>query len=138
METYFSVVSDASQDGMFAYQLETRYEILLRKLFTAQEAKCSSTVRELLALRNIYCSELSDRFKSSTVYHYTDNQAVSVIVEVGSKKAQLQDIALEIFEACKAKEINLIVEWKPRNDPLLEHADLGSKSFDLAAYSLVF
>ena len=68
VETYFSVVSDASQDGMFCYQLETRYEILLRKLFTAQEAKSSSTVREILALKNIYCSALSDRFKGSTGY----------------------------------------------------------------------
>ena len=138
VETFFSVVSDASRDGLFAYQLEDKYEILLRRLFTAQEAKCSSTVRELLALQNIYCSDLSDRFKGTTVYHYTDNQAVPVIVDVGSKKPQLQEIALEIFEACKSKEITLIVEWKPREHPLLQHADLGSKSFDLAAYSLDF
>ena len=138
VETYFSVVSDASKDGLFAYQLEDKYEILLRRLFSAQEAKCSSTVREILALQNIYCSEFSDRFKGATVYHYTDNQAVPVIVEVGSKKPQLQEIALNIFEACKSKEITLIVEWKPREHPLLQHADLGSKSFDLAAYSLDF
>ena len=91
-----------------------------------------------MALQNIYCSEFSDRFQGHTVYHYTDNQAVPVIVEVGSKKPHLQKIALEIFEACKSKEITLIVEWKPREHPLLQHADLGSKSFDLAAYSLDF
>ena len=45
---------------------------------------------------------------------------------------------MNIFEACKSKEITLIVEWKPREHPLLQHADLGSKSFDLAAYSLDF
>ena len=73
-ETYFSVVSDASNEGMFAYQLENwtglEYQVSLRELFSAQEAKCSSTVRELLALQNIYCSELGDRFMGSTVYHY--------------------------------------------------------------------
>ena len=138
VETFFTVVSDASKDGMFAYQLEDKYEILLRRLFTSQEVKCSSTVRELLALQNIYCSEFSDRFKGSTVYHYTDNQAVPVIVQVGSKKSHLQEIALKIFEACKSKEITLVVEWKPREHPLIKHADLGSKSFDLSAYSLDF
>ena len=141
-ETYFSVVSDASNEGMFAYQLENwtglEYQVLLRELFSAQEAKCSSTVRELLALQNIYCSELGDRFMGSTVYHYTDNMAVPTIVQVGSKKPHLQDIAVNIFEACKKKEIELIVEWRSREHPLLQHADLGSKSFDLAAFSLDF
>ena len=47
-------------------------------------------------------------------------------------------IALEIFHACKEKKIRLSVEWKPRDHPLLQHADLGSKSFDESAYSLDF
>ena len=115
-----------------------KFQVLQQELFSAQEAKCSSTVRELLALQNIYCSELGDRFMGSTVYHYTDNMAVPTIVQVGSKKPHLQDIAVNIFEACKKKEIELIVEWRSREHPLLQHADLGSKSFDLAAFSLDF
>ena len=58
LETNFSVVTDASSSGMFGYQISSSYEILLRKMFTAEEVKSSSTVRELLALKNIYCSVL--------------------------------------------------------------------------------
>ena len=102
-----------------------KFQVLLRELFSAQEAKCSSTVRELLALQNIYCSELGDRFMGSTVYHYTDNMAVPNIVQVGLKKPHLQDIAEINFEACKKKEIELIVDWRSREHPLSNTRSLG-------------
>ena len=72
------------------------------------------------------------------IVHYTDNQAVKSIIEIGSKKPHLLQIALDIFHACKEKKIRLTVEWKPRDHPLLQHADFGSKSFDESAYSLDF
>ena len=123
---------------MFGYQLSDKYEVLLRKIFTAEEARSSSTERELLALKNIYTADVADRFSGMKVVHYTDNQAVKSIIEIGSKKIHLLQIALEIFHACKEKKIRLSVEWKPRDHPLLQHADLGSKSFDESAYSLDF
>ena len=130
--------TDASSRGMFGYQLSTKYEVILRKIFTAEEAKASSTVRELLALKNIYTSDLALRFSGLNVVHYTDNMAVQTIMEIGSKKPHLLEIVLEIFHACKAMNIRLSVVWKPRDHPLLQHADLGSKSFDETAYSLDF
>ena len=138
VETKFEVVSDASAQGMFAYQLSDKYEVILRKVFSAEEAKSSSTVRELLALKNVYTSEVSNRFLGSKVVHFTDNQAVATIIDIGSRKPHLMQIALEIFFACKQKNIRLQVEWKPREHPWLQHADLGSKSFDSSSYSLDF
>merc|ERR1712243_463319 len=135
VDTKLEVVTDASSRGMFGYQLSDKYEVLLRKIFTAEEARSSSTERELLALKNIYTADVSDRFSGMKVVHYTDNQAVKSIIEIGSKKIHLLQIALEIFHACKEKKIRLSVEWKPRDHPLLQHADLGSKSFDESAYS---
>ena len=76
---------------------------------------------ELLALQNIYCSELADRFTGFSVYHYTDNMAVPNIVQVELKKPHLQDSGMEV-----------------KRTSSLQHAVLGSKSFDLAAFSLDF
>ena len=138
LETHFSVVTDASASGMFGYQISSSYEVLLRKMFTAEEFKSSSTMRELLALHNIYCSTVSDKFVGARVQHYTDNQSVVQIVEHGSRKIHLLNIALDIFHACREKKISLSVEWRPREDQLIQHADIGSKSFDTSAVSLNF
>ena len=89
-------------------------------------------------MKHIYCEAVGDRFSNSSVLHLTDNMAVCSIMEVGSRKKHLMHLALDIFSACREKKIDLIVEWRPRNHVLLEHADLGSKSFDEAAYSLNF
>ena len=138
IETSLAVVTDASAVGMFGYQLSDKYRILLRKRFSADEMKSSSTVRELLALKNIYCSDVSLEFSGMLVKHFTDNQALLSILEIGSKKMHLQNLALEIYEACKKKRIKLSVEWRSREDAFLVHADTGSKSFDSSAYSLNF
>ena len=137
-ETSFTVVTDSSANGMFGYQLADKYKILLRQMFTAEEVKCSSTVRELLALKNIYCSEAALEFSGCSVKHFTDNLALVSILDIGSKKMHLQNLALEIVEACNLKRIKLLVEWRPRSDPLIQHADTGSKSFDTSAFSLNF
>ena len=137
-ETKFTVVSDASDAGMFAFQLEDKYEVILRKRFSEEEFKGSSTFRELSALSHIYSEAIGDRFSNSAVTHLTDNKAVCSIMEFGSRKMHLMHLALKIFSACRQKKIDLFVEWRPRNNILLEHADLGSKSFDESAYSLNF
>ena len=138
VETNFSVVTDASASGMFGYQISSSYEVLLRKMFTAEEFKSSSTMRELLALKNIYCTSVGDRFYGGSIKHYTDNQAVVQIIEHGSRKIHLLNVALDIFHACREKKISLSVEWRPREDQLIQIADLGSKSFDTNAVSLNF
>ena len=43
-----------------------------------------------------------------------------------------------MFFGCREKNIDLAVEWRPRNHYLLEHADQGSKSFDSSSFSLDF
>ena len=137
-ETKFTVVSDASDSGMFAFQFEDKYEVILRKRFSAEEYKSSSTFRELSALSHIYSEAVGDRFCNASVTHLTDNKAVCSIMEFGSRKKHLMQLALKIFSACRQKKIDLFVEWRPRSNALLEHADLGSKSFDESAYSLNF
>ena len=136
-ETNFVVVSDASSQGFFAFQLADKYKVLARRQFTPAEVSTSSTMRELLALLEVYNSEAANDLEGN-VTHYTDNQAVCSVMEIGSNKQHLNDIVLKILEAAKAKNISLRCEWKPRNNFLLQHADLGSKAFDDAAISLNF
>ena len=137
-ETRITVVSDSSEVGTFGYQLEDKFKVLLRRSFNDEERRSSSTMRELLALKFIYTSEISNLWGGYRVLHLTDNQAVANIVEIGSRKEHLQEIVLEIFLSCRKKGIELVVEWRPRDDPLLVLADLGSKSFDSSSFSLDF
>ena len=115
------------------------YEVILRRSFTDEEKKMSSTFRELIALYNIYSNEdILKKMQGKNVLHCTDNMAVSSILFNGSKKPHLLDLALKIFIKCRQFKVNLEVEWRPRNHYLLELADAGSKSFDDSSYSLNF
>ena len=46
------------------------------------------------------------------------------------------EIALDIFFDCKWKNIRFQVEWKPREHPWIQHADLGSESFDSSSFGI--
>lgn len=137
-ETRIKVVSDSSELGTFGYQLEDNFKVLLRRSFDEEERKSSSTMRELLALKFIYTSSIAEPWKGLRILHLTDNQGVASIVQNGSKKQHLQKIVLEIFLSCRKLNIELFVEWRPRDDPLLVLADIGSKSFDSSSFSLDF
>ena len=132
------IVTDASDQGMFGYQFGDINSIVLRKLFSQEERRCSSTVRELLCLRYIYTSDVGSRYEGENVLHITDNKAAVSIMSTGSRKPHLQKLAVEIFQACKTKNINLTLGWRPRGDELVRIADQGSKSFDPSAVSLDF
>ena len=132
------IITDASADGMFGYQFGDLNSVVLRKLFSQEERRASSTLRELLCLKYIYTSEVSSRYQGENVLHITDNRAAVSIMSTGSRKPHLQKIAVEIFQACKAKNIHLTLEWRPRDDELVRIADQGSKSFDPSAVSLDF
>ena len=137
-ETRLVLVTDSSQSGSFGFQFQDKYQILLRRSFNREERRSSSTVRELLALKFIYTEAVAAQFQGKKILHLTDNQAVESIMLSGSRKPEIQNIALAIFMACRRLKIDLKVEWRPRDHFLLAHADLGSKSFDENNVSLSF
>ncbi|CAG2217404.1 unnamed protein product [Mytilus edulis] len=96
-------------------------------MWTPDEAKKSSTFRELLAVFITLFSLLPD-FQNRLVKIYTDNQNVVKIVQAGSMRTELQEIALKIFNLCIRNCISLEVEWVPRE--LNTTADFYSKLFD--------
>ena len=85
----------------------------------------SSTWREVEAVRRVmlFNAGLIERKKIKV---YSDNKNVKSILMKGSKKPDLQSLALKVNEFCDKREITLNPEWLPRN--LNEKADFLSKS----------
>ena len=68
------------------------------------------------------------------VKHISDNQNVTKILTMGSKKQELHRLATDIFEFCIKNNIQLAPEWIPRIDNQM--ADLMSKQLGLDDYML--
>ena len=137
IDIHHEIVTDASKIGIFGYRFSaSEYEIVLRRLLSETEKKRSSTHRELLALFEIYATDTAFQFANKIVRHSADNQALVAILDHGSRVKELHDMAVAIFLNCRRLNIHLFIEWKPREHPLLVHADWGSRIFDQSSYSL--
>ena len=96
-------------------------------MFTPEEAGYSSTHRELITI--LYSLEdFGANLFDSRIKWYTDNQATAKIVEVGSMKLTLQTLAYQFFSYCLAHNIDLHIQWIPRE--LNTQADFISKLRD--------
>ena len=97
------------------------------------EKRCSSIYRELTA---VYLSleSFAKYVMSQTVAWFTDNQNVVSIIEKESKKSDLQEIALKIFDRCALNAISLEPQWIPRD--LNYDADQISRIIDYDDYTI--
>ena len=132
------IAGDASDRGLFAFQYGDHFETVARRMFSRQEAKESSTYREILVLHEVYCSPDLARFSKTRIRHLTDNKAVEFIFQSGSRNPRIHKLVVDIFLACHALQISLTVSWRSRDNPLLQLADAGSRDFDGSSYSLDF
>ena len=121
------VYSDASDQGYGGYIAEKLGAVIARGSFTPEEAEGSSTVRELLAVKHVLHS-LRKQLAHESILWYTDNWNVSRILQVGSPKNHLQDLALEIFALRVEFDMKIIPCWLPRGEN--ELADAISKYND--------
>ncbi|CAC5399039.1 unnamed protein product [Mytilus coruscus] len=120
------IYSDASNTGYGGYVVETPFNIA-HGMWSECEASKSSTWKELNAVRNILLSMINV-LKDKRIKWFSDNQNVVTIVEKGSMKPELQDIAMCIFENCLIHNISIDVVWVPRT--LNEKADFISRIID--------
>ena len=97
------------------------------------ESRCSSTYRELSAVL-LSLESFSKELRSQTVAWFTDNQNVLSIIEKGSNKSDLQEIALKIFDRCALNAITLEPQWIPRD--LNYDADQISRIVDYHDYTI--
>ena len=96
-------------------------------MINEHEMKQSSTYRDLKAV-DFALKSFSLKQGSRYVKLYSDNQHVVRIINIGSMKMDLQEIALSIFHNCLKYNIFLDVAWVPRS--LNTEAAFYCKIFD--------
>ena len=123
------VYSNASGTGCASVLTEasTQTKLVVNRMFTRQEAKESSTERELLAM--LYgLGQHKGILAGKSVNWHTDAKSMVRIVRRGSTKRVLANLAVAIFILTKTANINLIPIWVPRTEN--EEADLWSRVRD--------
>ena len=101
--------------------------------FDHQQKQKSSTERELLAIKYFLLS-LTREISHEIVNIRTNNYTASRIIEIGSPKHNLQNLAIEIFEICLKHDIKLLPTWIPREEN--QFADYYSKIVDTDDWSI--
>lgn len=86
--------------------------------WTAEEAKQSSTWRELVAVGRVLESVVL-KLSGEKLCWFTDNLNTVHILKMGSKKQHLQKEMLKVFNMCIGHQIKLEPEWVPREENTL-------------------
>ena len=109
------VFSDASDLACGAYSVEVDDKVF-HKMWNDCERVKSSTWRELRAIEQALIS-FGNAFTGSSLKWFTDNQNCVRIIQAGSMKDDLQELAFSIFSICrKFKIFSLEVQWIPRTE----------------------
>ena len=95
--------------------------------WSAIEQNKSSTWRETEAVSRIV-KTYGDLFKNKCVKVYSDNKNVKSIINNGSRKSDIQSIALDLNDFCDRENIKICTEWIPREGN--EQADYLSRCHD--------
>ena len=103
------VYSDASDSGYGGFTVEHGCHVA-HGAWSAEEMSQSSTCRELRAVRMVLES-LIPKLKNERVRWFSDNQNVVRIMEVGSKKPQLQEEALAVFSIATQNLVRIEPQW---------------------------
>lgn len=128
------VYSDASGTGYAGYEVGTINGVS-HGIWSVDEAVKSSTWRELCAVFRVLRS-LVHVLSNQRVKWFTDNKNVCSIVNKGSMKPDLQDLALQIFNFSSTHSIHLEIEFLPRS--LNDRADYLSKVIEKDDWGISF
>ena len=124
--------SDASDSACGAF-VESDPELVFHQNWSPEEKVLSSTWRELKAVC-LALESFADRLSDTKVIWYSDNQNVESVLLNGSKKLDLQALALQAFQICLEYHISLDARWIPRD--LNVKADIISKIVDFDDYAI--
>ena len=127
VENYTHVIySDASATGCGAVIAGEDHSEMIHS-WTENEKLMSSTWREAQTIL-LYIRIHALRFKGGKLKWYSDNQGVPPILHKGSMKPDLNLIAMGILQLCIEHDIQLSVDWIPRDENAV--ADTLSKLVD--------
>ena len=128
------IFSDASDSGFGSICLGEQPSVEKAVGFWApEESAKSSTWREIKAVLETV-KGMSSVLKGRIVKWFTDNQSVVHIISVGSKKPDIQKVALELFHLCRMNNIVLEAQWVPRDKNQV--ADELSRTVDVDDWSV--
>ena len=122
------VAGDASASGVCAYSLQAPSRFFFQDTLSPDEIALSSGHRELLTLKKALFADCVP--SSSSVVWFTDSANLVAFWEKGSPKPAIQLDIIECLLFCKEKSISLTVLHLSREDPRIQAADVGSRSFD--------
>lgn len=128
------VYSDASNQACGAYTVEVNNKVF-HKMWNDSEKDKSSTWRELKAIEQALTS-YSTVFTGISLKWFTDNQNCVRIIQAGSMKNDLQDLAFSIFSICNTSNITMEVQWIPRTENA--KADYISRMIDHEDWQITF
>jgi hypothetical protein len=120
------VFSDASSSGCGGFIVNINDSVCHRSWLKGEE-KESSALRELMGVNTVLTS-VPHLLSTHVVKWYTDNQSVVSIVQNGSMRPKLHEMALKIFSFSIEHSIKLDMEWIPRGEN--EKADQVSRIVD--------
>ena len=126
------VYSDASDTGYGGYTVE-HGPYVAQGQWSPEQAKQSSTWRELKAVGTVL-ELLGHKLSNSRVRWLTDNQNVVRILEVGSRKCDLQREVLRVFKLMCQYQIHIEPSWIPREEN--QYADYLSRTIDYEDWRL--
>ena len=108
------VYSDASDTGFGGYSVEHGKHIVHGQ-WTYTEGKRSSTWRELRAVAEML-DTIIHKMAGHRIRWFTDNQNVVRIIQIGSRKEELQMEAMRIFKLAMQYSVSIEPEWIPRQE----------------------
>ena len=126
------VYSDASSSACGGFTVGVQNSTVHRT-WSEEEKLKSSAWRELMGIKTVLISTLHV-LEGHTIKWYTDNKAVEAILEKGSMKRDLQEIALDIYQICNDNNVKIEGVWIPRS--LNDKADYISKIYDRDDWSI--
>jgi hypothetical protein len=108
------VFSDASDIAAGAFTVEFN-EKVFHKAWSKYESMMSSTWRELKAVQ-LALESFGSSFVGKSLLWHTDNQNCVTIIQKGSTKVHLQELAFSIFSNCLKYSISFNISWIPRKE----------------------
>ena len=124
--------SDASLSGCGAFVHGS--SLVSHINWSTEESQKSSSWKKLAAIKFAFAA-FEAHLSGLRVRCNTDNQNVVRIIQFGSTVKVLQDIALDIFLFTSRRQIQLAMNWIPRDQN--SQADFFSKIVDFDDYSVI-
>ncbi len=130
---------DASQNAVCAYSVTGSTNFFFKKMLSVEEAHKSSGQRELLTVKYTLESlrhKGGHQHTSSTIYWLSDSENLVVFLSKGSCRPEIQRLVLEILAIARQSLLTIVPIHLRREDPRIQVADAGSKSFDSDDWSI--